>query len=105
MVLCFHKRGMVENIFRAHAYAGLTYHCVRSYTRAKACARKSGYFPRVLGVFLMLGGFAYMIDFFIFFLLPSYEGVILSVFEVFGLSEITFGIWLVVKGVRVKVQS
>ena len=66
---------------------------------------KSGYFPRFLGVFLMLGGFAYLIDFFIFFLLPSYEGVILSVLEVFGLSEITFGIWLVVKGVRVKVQS
>jgi len=63
---------------------------------------KSGFLPRFLGVFLMLGGFAYLINFFIFLLLPSYEGIILSVLEVFGLSEITFGVWLVVKGVRVE---
>ena len=63
---------------------------------------KSGYFPRVLGVFLMMGGVAYLIDFFQYFLLPSYESIFLDVLEVFGLSEVLFGAWLLVKGVRVE---
>ena len=63
---------------------------------------KSGYIPRVLGVFLMMGGVAYLIGFFQYFLFPSYESIILDALEVFGLSEVLFGVWLLVKGVRVE---
>jgi len=59
---------------------------------------KSGYFPRVLGVLLMIGCFGFLIDFFIFFLLPSYEGIM----RVFGLSEWLFCRWLLLKGVKVQ---
>jgi hypothetical protein len=63
---------------------------------------KSGYFPRVLGVVLMIASFAYLIDVFVFFLLPSYEGMIITILEVFSLSELVFGAWLLVKGVKVQ---
>jgi hypothetical protein len=61
----------------------------------------SGFFPRVLGIVLMISCFAYLIDVFLFFLLPSYEGVFLTVLGVFSLTELVFGVWLLVKGVKI----
>ena len=63
---------------------------------------KSGFIPRLLGLFLMIGGLVYLINFFVFFLFPGFESTILTALEVFGLSEVLFGLWLFVKGVRVE---
>ncbi len=59
---------------------------------------KSGYFPRIIGVLLMLGCFGYLIDFFIFFFIPKYEGIM----RIFGLSELIFTAWLLLKGVKIQ---
>ena len=62
---------------------------------------KSGFLPRLLGVLLILDGFAVLLWFFQALLLPAYNaihypGLVLSFLAEFGL-----GLWLLVKGVRV----
>jgi hypothetical protein len=65
-------------------------------------AFKSGYFSRVLGVLLIIGGFAQLTDTFAGLLFPSYEGLLLTVIGVFGLSEILFCIWLLLAGAKIQ---
>jgi len=60
---------------------------------------KSGYLPRILGVFLMIGCFGYLIDFSTFFLFPNFEATI-SQFT--GIGELFFPLWLLIKGVNVE---
>ena len=60
---------------------------------------KSGFLPRILGVLLIIGGFGYLIDFFIFFLFPNFD-VAVSNFTGFG--EILIALWLLIKGVNVE---
>jgi hypothetical protein len=62
---------------------------------------KSGYFPKVLGGLLVIGGIGMMGDTFLNILYPSYEGILKSVIEVLGLSELVFCAWLLVKGANV----
>jgi SAM-dependent methyltransferase len=40
---------------------------------------RSGYFPRILGVLVIISGFGYMLDSFMHFLLPHYEAIFLQV--------------------------
>ena len=65
-------------------------------------AFKSGYFPKILGVLVILGGFAQLADTFTSFLFPSYEGIIITVLGVFGFSEILFCLWLLGFGVKIQ---
>jgi hypothetical protein len=65
-------------------------------------AFKSGYFPRVLGVLVILGGFAQLTDTFASLLFPSYDGLFLTVIGVFGFSEILFCVWLLLIGVKIQ---
>jgi len=58
---------------------------------------KSGYFPRILGVLLMIGCFGYLIDAFTFFLF-NYEANI-GLFTFWG--ELIFPLWLVLKGAKI----
>ena len=63
---------------------------------------KSGYFPRILGVFLMIACFGFLIESFAFFLLPpSYEVITYPgiVFEIIG--EFGFCGWLLLKGAKI----
>ena len=63
---------------------------------------KSDYFPRILGVFLMIACFGFVIESFTFFLLPSdYEAITYPgiVFEILG--EFGFCGWLLVKGANI----
>ena len=62
---------------------------------------KSDYFPKVLGGLLVIGGIGMMGDTFLNILYPSYEGILKSVIEVLGLSELVFCAWLLVKGAKV----
>jgi hypothetical protein len=60
---------------------------------------KSGFFPRILGVLMMIAGWGYVIDFLIFFLLPNHH------WQVAGfafLAELPFPVWLLLKGINVE---
>jgi len=58
---------------------------------------KSGYFPRILGVLMVLAGFGYMLGSFTYFILPSY-GTIFQVAEFLAFGELVFMVWILLKG-------
>lgn len=60
---------------------------------------KSGYIPKIIGVFLMITFLGYLIDFFTFFLFPNF-GIVIS--EYVWLGEVMMVFWLLIKGVNVK---
>jgi hypothetical protein len=62
---------------------------------------KSGYFPRILGILLIIGGFGYLLDFFTHFLLPNradYEAIFFPAIILLTFGEILFMGWIVLKG-------
>ena len=61
---------------------------------------KSGYFPRIFGVLLMIGCLGYLIDFFQYFLFPKYEIVTYPGLAVATIAEISLCLWLMIKGVK-----
>ncbi len=60
---------------------------------------KSGYFPKVLGIFVIISGFGYLIGSFINFLLPNQE-TILQVLEFLTIGEVLFMLWVLLKGAK-----
>lgn len=67
---------------------------------------KSGYFPRILGILLVIASFGYLINSFARFLLSdymAYESIFaLVVFIPAFIAELSFTLWLLVKGGSVK---
>lgn len=64
---------------------------------------KSGYVPKILGVWLILASIYYLIDTCGNLLLPNYEayeGISLPIGFATGVSELAFGLWLLFKGGR-----
>lgn len=62
---------------------------------------KSGYFPAILGILLILGGFGYLLESWGKILLPQYEGLFATIVIVLAVpSELAFSIWLLWKGVK-----
>ena len=62
---------------------------------------KSGFLPRVLGVFLLIAGSAYVLSAISFFLLPAYYPTIFwAASPIYGLGEISFVTYLLIKGAR-----
>ncbi len=61
---------------------------------------KSGFLPRILGILLMLGGLCYSVSAVLFFLFPTFNGMILGLFAFIG--EALFYMWLLIKGVNVE---
>ena len=62
---------------------------------------RSGYFPKILGIFLVLACFGFLIETFQYFLLPDLEEITYPgmLFEIIG--EFGFMIWLLVKGANI----
>jgi len=60
---------------------------------------KSGFFPRILGILLIIAGFGYLIDSVTFFLFPNFN-VTISMVTFIG--EVIFMLWLLIKGVNVE---
>ena len=62
---------------------------------------KSGYFPRILGVLLMIACFGFLIDSLRYFVFPEYEVITYPgiVFEIIG--EFGFCGWLLLKGAKI----
>ena len=67
---------------------------------------KSGYLPRILGVFLIVSSFGYLLDSFALILLPNYadyEDIIVMVLFLPNLiGELALALWLLIKGVNVE---
>lgn len=62
---------------------------------------KSGFLPKIIGVFLMLGCFGDLIDFFRFFLFPDYQSIILQNITLpANIGEFSLCLWLLIKGVK-----
>lgn len=62
---------------------------------------KSGFIPRILGVFLILNGVAYVIHCFTHLLLPNYQALIFQIATpIWTLGEISIMLWLLIKGVK-----
>jgi len=62
---------------------------------------KSGFIPRILGLFLILNGIAYVIHSFVSVLFPDYQTLV-SQFAIpfWILGEISITLWLLIKGVK-----
>ena len=63
---------------------------------------KSGYIPRILGVFLIIAGFGYLIDSFAVFLLPNFIAIISQFTQFTWYGELLLPLWLLIKGVNVE---
>ena len=58
---------------------------------------KSGYIPKIIGILLIIGCFGYLLDSFVFILLPDVE-MTFSEFTFIG--ELLLPLWLLIKGVN-----
>lgn len=67
---------------------------------------KSGYIPKILGILLLIAGIGYLIDSFANILLPSnneYKDILMMIVLIPGIiGELSFTIWLLVKGSSLK---
>ena len=60
---------------------------------------KSGFMPKVIGVFLLIAGVGYMVDFTLFFLFPE---ITMTVSEYTFVGEVLLLLWLLIMGVNVE---
>jgi hypothetical protein len=63
---------------------------------------RSGFLPRFLGIWLMVGGVAYVINSFTGLLFPHYQDLVFTISQPAILSEIAIMLWLLIKGANVK---
>ncbi len=67
---------------------------------------RSGYFPRVLGIMLMVGCFGYLTDAFVTSLFPSVGATVGLIFRwVASIAEISFLLWLLIMGAKILAQD
>ncbi len=67
---------------------------------------KSGFIPRILGIFLIANGIAYVIHFFTHILLPNYQALVFQIATpIWTLGEISIMLWLLIKGVKNNVPT
>jgi hypothetical protein len=60
---------------------------------------KSGFLPKIMGIYLMISCFGYLIDFVTFFFFPDF-GLSINMFT--GWAELVLCLWLLIKGVNVE---
>lgn len=61
---------------------------------------KSGYFPRILSILLIIACFGLLIEGFTYFLFPKYEVITYPGLVVATIAEFSLCLWLLIKGVR-----
>jgi len=62
---------------------------------------KSGFFPRILGILLVVAGFAYLISSMTSIVLPEYRGVVSRIMMPLYFGEVPIIFWLLIKGAEV----
>ncbi|HPQ45419.1 MAG TPA: DUF4386 domain-containing protein [Syntrophales bacterium] len=60
---------------------------------------KADYFPRILGVLMVLAGMGYVVGSFTLFLWPEYTSTVAPVYLAPLIGELSLGLWLLIKGV------
>ncbi|MHA2394976.1 MAG: DUF4386 domain-containing protein [Promethearchaeota archaeon] len=60
----------------------------------------SGYFPKIVGIVVMLAGLGYTLEPFISLLLPAYAATIIPILYILVMGELVFMAWIVVKGAK-----
>ena len=60
---------------------------------------KSGYFPKIIGIFVGIAGIGYLLATFVHFILPTYETII-QLLDFMTMGEVIFLIWIVLKGAK-----
>ena len=63
---------------------------------------RSGFFPRILGVLLMLNGFTYPVNSLTSLLLPQYEHIVSRWMTPLSFGELLFMFWLLIMGAKPK---
>jgi hypothetical protein len=63
---------------------------------------KSGYFPRTLGILLMLGSMSYLANSLALFLAPAFAEMIFPILVLAFIGELSLSLWLMGKGVNVE---
>ncbi len=67
---------------------------------------KSGFIPRILGVFLIFNGIAYLVHCITHLLLPDYQALVFQIATpIWTLGEISIMLWLLIKGVKNNIQT
>lgn len=67
---------------------------------------RSAYFPRILGVLLLIGGLCYCINSVTWFLFPALVKTIYPAILIpCSIGELLFSLWLLIKGIRTKKQK
>ena len=61
---------------------------------------RSGFFPRIIGVFLAIEGTCYLANSFVDFVAPGVAPTVFAILMVSGLAEVIFCLWLLFKGVN-----
>lgn len=61
---------------------------------------RSGYFPRAVGVLMVIAGLSYLTNSFTLILAPEYSGAIFPVLALALIGELSLSLWLVLKGVN-----
>jgi hypothetical protein len=62
---------------------------------------KSGFIPKIIGIFLVLGCFSYLADSTTSLLIPRYEKVVSDILMIpLGIGEVSMIFWLLIKGVK-----
>jgi hypothetical protein len=62
---------------------------------------RSGFIPRILGVFVLVAGCSYLVSAAAYFVLPAYYGTVFwGAAPLYGLGEISIVGWLLIKGAR-----
>lgn len=61
---------------------------------------KSGFFPKLLAILLIMDGFAVVIFFFKSFFFPNIKAINYPLFLVMFIAEMSFSLWLLIKGVK-----
>ena len=62
---------------------------------------KSGYFPKILGILVMIACFGHLLEFFQIFLFPGYEVIAYPGLVAAMIGEFSFFFWLLIKGAKI----
>ena len=65
-------------------------------------AFKSGFIPKLFGIFLLIAGLSYLVDYFGLLLFPSLD---IGLSFIFGWGELIFMFWLLIRGGKTEIPT
>ena len=105
------------NVFQPQQLNTLAYLCLKSYDYGFGVSLvffggclffygylifKSGYFPKSIGVLLVIAALSYLINSFVLFIAPALAGTIFPILVLAFIGELSLCLWLIIKGVDVQ---